>query len=53
LLGNIEKIIELSENSALSDEFFEKARPYIDFVKNKLQLSDMAALFFAVFIDNH
>lgn len=53
LLGNIEKIIELSENSALSDEFFEKARPYIDFVKNKLQLSDMAALFFAVFIDNN
>lgn len=52
LLGNIEKIVELSENSELSKEFFEKASVYIDFVKAVLQLSDMATVFFAIFVDN-
>lgn len=53
LLRNIEQIIELSENSGLNDEFFEEAKPCIDFVKNEMQLSAMAALFFAIFVDNH
>jgi hypothetical protein len=53
LLSNIEKIIELSENSGLGDEFFENAKPYIDFVKNELQLSDMATVFFAFLVDNN
>ena len=53
LLKNIEQIIELSENSELSDEFFDQAKPYINFVKDKLQLTDMAALFFAVFVENN
>ena len=52
LLGNIEMVIELSENSRLSDEFYEKAKPYIDVIKSHLQLSDMAALFFSIFVDN-
>jgi len=52
LLGNIEKIVELSENSELSNEFFEKAVVYINFVKATLQLSDMATVFFAIFVDN-
>ena len=52
LLGHIEKVIELSENSELSNEFFKKAKPHIDFVKNALQLSDMATVFFAFFVDN-
>lgn len=51
MLGHIEQIIDLSENSELSNEFFEKAKPYIDFVKTTLQLSDMAAVFFALFVD--
>lgn len=53
LLQNIEQIIELSENSGLRDEFFEEAKPCIDFVKNEMQLSAMAALFFSIFVDNH
>lgn len=52
LLGHIEKIVELSENSELSNEFFEKASVYIDFVKAVFQLSDMATVFFAIFVDN-
>ena len=52
LLANIEKIIELSENSELSNEFFEKAKSNIDYVKNVLQVSDMAALLFSLLVDN-
>ena len=53
LLQNIEQIIEQSENTGLSDAFFNQAKPYLNFVKDKLQLTDMAALLFAVFVDNN
>jgi len=53
LLQNIEQIIELSENSELSDAFFNQAKPYINFVKDKFHLSDISAIFFAVFVDNN
>lgn len=53
LLGHIEKIIELSEDSELSKEFFEKAKSNINFVKNVLQLSDMATVLFSLLVDNN
>lgn len=53
LLQNIEQIIELSENSELSDAFFNQAKPYINFVKDKFHLSDISAIFFAVFVNNN
>ncbi|MDO5524008.1 MAG: ATP-binding protein [Bacteroidia bacterium] len=52
LLGNIEKIIELSENSELNKNFFDRAKPYIDYVEKVLGISEMAAVFFAFFVDN-
>ncbi|MFA5229543.1 MAG: ATP-binding protein [Candidatus Paceibacterota bacterium] len=53
LLQNIEQIIEMSESSELSDVFFDQAKPYIDFVKDKFHLSDIATIFFAVFVNNN
>ncbi|MDR3271875.1 MAG: ATP-binding protein, partial [Flavobacteriaceae bacterium] len=51
LLGHIEKIVELAKDSALSDEFFAKAKTHINFVKKTLQLNEMQTVLFTLFID--
>jgi ATP-dependent 26S proteasome regulatory subunit len=51
LLERIEKIVELSENSALNDEFFEKAKTHINHVKRLLHLNDIQTVFLAHFLD--
>lgn len=52
LLRNIEVVVDYSEKSKLSDEFFEKAKSHIDIITSHLQLSDMAAIFFSILVDN-
>ena len=51
ILAHIEKIVELSENSELNNEFFEKAKPHIDLLKSALQLNDMQVVLLSHFID--
>ena len=51
LLGHFERIVELSENSGLSDEFLAAAKPHIDYVKRCLHLNDVQAIFLAHFVD--
>jgi SpoVK/Ycf46/Vps4 family AAA+-type ATPase len=51
LLGHIEKIVELSVDSKLSDEFFDKARPHINFVNRRLHLNDIQSVLLSHFID--
>ena len=51
ILAHIEKIVELSENSELNNEFFEKAKPHIDLLKKRLQLNDMQVVLLSHFID--
>jgi signal recognition particle GTPase len=51
LLGHIEKIVELSVDSKLNDEFFDKAKPHVNFVKRRLHLNDMQAVILSHFID--
>lgn len=52
LLGHIEQIVELSERSQLSDEFFQKASKHLLFVKNVLNISEVAIVFLAILLDN-
>lgn len=52
LLGHIEKIVELSEKTALSDDFFQKASLHIDYVKSRLNLSKEAIVFLSIFVNN-
>jgi hypothetical protein len=51
MLGHIETIVELSVDSKLSDEFFDKARPHINFVKRILHLNDMQVVLLSHFVD--
>jgi hypothetical protein len=51
MLGHIEAIVELSVDSKLSDEFFDKARPHINFVKRILHLNDMQVVLLSHFVD--
>lgn len=53
LLWSIEKIVELSEQSQLRDKFYEQVKPHIDIVASQLHLSDMAAIFFSIFVNNY
>jgi hypothetical protein len=51
IMGHIEKIIEISKDSKLNDEFFEKAKIHINYLKRTLHLNVMQALLFSHFID--
>jgi SpoVK/Ycf46/Vps4 family AAA+-type ATPase len=51
LLQNIVKIIELAEDSKLSDEFYQKAKPNINFVAKNMNLTPNQAVIFALFIE--
>jgi hypothetical protein len=51
LLGHIEKIIELSKKSGLSDIFFTKAKTHIQFASEILNLNDIQTVLFAHFVN--
>jgi hypothetical protein len=51
LLQHIEHIIELAENSKLSDEFYKKAKTSIRFVADKMKLTPNQAMIFALFME--
>ncbi|MDR2064404.1 MAG: ATP-binding protein, partial [Prevotellaceae bacterium] len=51
LLGHIEKIVEMSGDSKLSNELFVKAKTHINFVKRSLHLDDIQTILFANFVD--
>lgn len=51
LLTAIEQIVELSEGSNLSEEFFVKARRYVRYVAKKLSLTPVQAVLFSLFVD--
>jgi SpoVK/Ycf46/Vps4 family AAA+-type ATPase len=51
LLGHLEQIVELSFNSGLKDDFFEKAKPHLNRVKRVLHLNDIQVVFLSYFID--
>jgi hypothetical protein len=51
LLGHVERIVELSETYGLTDEFFDKAKTHIDFVRKVLGLTNMQVVLFSHFVD--
>ena len=48
LLGAVERVVEMAENSALSEQFFNNARPYVSFIAERLQITDVQAVLLAV-----
>lgn len=52
LLNAIEQIVELSEGSGLSEQFFTDAARYIRYVGKKMHLTPIQAVLFAIFVDN-
>lgn len=44
LMTAMDNIVELSEGSNLSDEFYEKAKPYISYVCRKLSVNKVQAV---------
>ena len=51
LLEHVEKIVELSANSKLNDEFYTKAAEHIQVISKKLGLSSKQVVLLSVFID--
>ncbi len=51
LLQHIECIIELAENSKLSNEFYQNAKPNIHFVAKTMCLTEKQAVLFSLFIE--
>lgn len=51
LLTAIEQIVELSEGSNLSEEFYVKARRYVRYVAKKLSLTPVQVVLFSLFVD--
>ncbi|MDR2811028.1 MAG: ATP-binding protein [Tannerellaceae bacterium] len=51
LLLAIEQVVEMSEKSALSDEFFGKAKRYIAYISKKLTLTPIQSVLFSLFVD--
>ncbi len=51
LLYHIEKIVERVGNSEMSDVFFEISRKNIDFVANKMNLTETQAVLYCIFIE--
>ena len=52
LLAHIERIVELSEKSKLSDKFYEKANVHIEAVCKALHLNSIQAILFSHLVDN-
>lgn len=51
LLTAIEQVVELSENSGLENEFFEKAKRYVSYISKKLSLTPVQSVLFSIFIN--
>lgn len=51
ILEAFEYIVDLAENSNLSDEFFETAKLYIKYASRKLKLTPMQITLLAMFVD--
>ncbi|MCL1974412.1 MAG: hypothetical protein FWG54_06325, partial [Bacteroidetes bacterium] len=51
LLQHIEQIIEYAEKSKLSEAFYQKAQPYINFVAKTMNLTSNQALIFSLFME--
>lgn len=47
----VEYIVELAEDSNLSDEFFDKARNHIRYASRKIKLTPMQIVMLALFVD--
>lgn len=52
LLTAVEHIVELASGSALCDEFYSEAEPYINYLSNRLDLTREQSVLLALFIDN-
>lgn len=52
LMTAMDNIVELSEGSNLSDEFYEKAKRYISYVCRKLSVNKVQAVLLSLFVDN-
>jgi hypothetical protein len=53
LLEHIERIVELSEGSELSDQFYKAAGEHIDFVCTELSINSIQAIIFAHLVDRN
>ena len=51
LIANIEQIVELVIEQKLNDTFYTKAKPYIDYIAERMSLTPRQALTFALFIE--
>ena len=51
LLEHFERIIELSRNSKLSEDFFQEASEHLLFIRNVLNISDVAIVFLAILLE--
>ena len=52
LFTAFEQIVILAENSALSKEFYKKAKKYIKYVTKKLNITDHQCVMLAMFLEN-
>ena len=52
LLQHIEQIVEYAEKSKLSDEFYQKAKPHINFVAKTMNLTSNQAVIFSLFMEH-
>lgn len=53
LLSAMEQIVEMSEDSNLSEEFLERAERYIKYVSKKMKLTSIQAILLSIFIDKN
>lgn len=51
MLSAIEQVVELSEDSNLSEEFFEKAKRPINFLRKRLSMTAVQVVLLSLFID--
>lgn len=51
LLYHMEQIVNLAEDSELSEEFFEKAKPHTRYVGRKLHINSAQSVLMALFLD--
>ena len=52
LLAAVEQIVEKAKDSKLSSEFYRKAKRYIKYVSEKMELTKEQSVMMALFIDN-
>lgn len=52
LIKSMSMLIKIGQNSELEEEFFEEARPYLDYAKSILGLTDMQTIVVALLANN-